>query len=140
MQVIADQLANVRANTTSVDMETLAEALLDIVYLMRLDAREPGRVVVQSELKDGWRGYSFEPGQSASEVDHPPHYGGADNPWEAIKVIEGWVLGFNLGNAVKYISCAGKKEGANPVEDLEKARWYLDEEIKQWRAGNRGAW
>lgn len=76
----------------------------------------------------------------AETVDHPAHYGGADNPWEAIKVIEAWALGFNLGNAVKYISRAGKKEGANPVEDLEKARWYLDEEIKQWRAGNRGAW
>ena len=34
-------------------------------------------------------------------VDHPNHYGGEDNPYEAIKVIEDWDLGFNLGNAVK---------------------------------------
>ena len=42
-------------------------------------------------------------------VDHPDHYGGEDNPYEAIKVIEEWGLGFNLGNAVKYISRADKK-------------------------------
>lgn len=57
-------------------------------------------------------------------VNHPPHYGGADNPYEAIKVIEAWGLGFSLGNAVKYISRAGKKGDA--LEDLKKARWYLD--------------
>lgn len=60
-------------------------------------------------------------------VNHPAHYGGADNPYEAIKVIEAWSLGFNLGNAVKYISRAGKK--GDHVEDLKKARWYLDREI-----------
>lgn len=61
------------------------------------------------------------------KVNHPPHYGGADNPYETVKVIEAWGLGFNLGNTLKYISRAGKK-GA-PLEDLQKARWYLDREI-----------
>ena len=61
------------------------------------------------------------------KINHPPHYGGADNPYEAIKVIEVWGLGFNLGNVVKYIARAERK-GA-PLEDLEKARWYLDREI-----------
>lgn len=61
-------------------------------------------------------------------INHPSHYGGGDNPYEAIKVIEAWELGFALGNAVKYISRAGKKT-ANPLEDLRKARWYLDREI-----------
>lgn len=60
-------------------------------------------------------------------VNHPPHYGGAYNPYEAIKVIEAWGLGFNLGNTVKYIARAEHK-GAT-VQDLEKARWYLDREI-----------
>lgn len=62
-------------------------------------------------------------------VDHPPHYGGEDNPYEAIKVIRAWGLGFSLGNAVKYIARAGKKDATKLVEDLKKARWYLDEEI-----------
>ncbi len=63
-----------------------------------------------------------------STVDHPAHYGG-DTPYEAIKVIEAWGLGFCLGNAAKYICRAGKKDSATRVEDLEKARWYLDREI-----------
>lgn len=66
----------------------------------------------------------------AEEVNHPAHYGGADNPYEAIKVIEAWELGFCLGNTVKYISRAGKKT-ASRIEDLRKARWYLDREIQR---------
>ncbi len=66
-------------------------------------------------------------GDSRNEtVNHPAHYGG-DTPYEAIKVIEAWDLGFCLGNAVKYISRAGKK--GSLVEDLKKARWYIDREI-----------
>jgi len=63
-----------------------------------------------------------------SSVIHPKHYGGKDNPWEAIKVIEAWDLGFNLGNTLKYISRAGKKD--NIIQDLEKALFYLDREIQ----------
>ena len=61
-------------------------------------------------------------------VHHPAHYGG-DTPYEAIKVIEAWGLGFCLGNSVKYIARAGKKDAA--LQDLKKARWYLDREIKR---------
>lgn len=67
-------------------------------------------------------------------VDHPPHYGGADNPYEAIKVIEAWCLGFCLGNTIKYISRAGKK--GDVVQDLKKARWYLDREIENLEKAN----
>ena len=63
-----------------------------------------------------------------SPVNHPSHYGGEDNPYEAIKVIEAWDLGFNLGNVVKYLSRAGKK--GEPLEDLRKAAWYLNREIQ----------
>jgi len=61
-------------------------------------------------------------------VIHPTHYGGKDNPYEAIKVIEAWEAGFNLGNTLKYISRAGKKD--NTIQDLEKALFYLDREIQ----------
>lgn len=60
-------------------------------------------------------------------IHHPAHYGGAENPYEAIKVIEAWGLGFCLGNVVKYIARAGRKGAL--IEDLKKARWYLDREI-----------
>jgi len=62
-------------------------------------------------------------------VDHPDHYGGADNPYEAIKVIKAWDLGFCLGNTVKYISRAGKKDRNKRLEDLRKAVWYLQQQI-----------
>lgn len=58
-------------------------------------------------------------------VDHPAHYGGKNNPYEAIKIIEAWNLGFHLGNAVKYISRAGKKDMDSELQDLKKAVWYL---------------
>lgn len=61
-------------------------------------------------------------------VNHPEHYGGEDNPYEAIKVIEAWNLDFHLGNTVKYISRAGKKEYM--IQDLEKAKWYLERKIE----------
>lgn len=58
-------------------------------------------------------------------VDHPAHYGGEDDPYETIKVIEAWGLGFHLGNAVKYIARAGKKNPDKAGEDLDKAVWYI---------------
>lgn len=69
-------------------------------------------------------------GIAQETVDHPRHYGG-DTTYEVIKVIEAWRLdaSFCLGNAVKYIARAGKKETAPMLEDLRKARWYLDREI-----------
>lgn len=62
--------------------------------------------------------------------DHPPHYA-ALSP-EPIDVIEAWGLGFHLGNVLKYIARAGRKGPA--IEDLEKARWYLDREIERRRS------
>lgn len=62
-------------------------------------------------------------------VENPPHYGGIDNPYETIKVIEAWKLNYNLGNAVKYISRAGKKDPDKYKEDIQKAIWYLKREI-----------
>lgn len=68
----------------------------------------------------------------ASAVNHPAHYGG-DNVYEVIKVIRAWRLGFALGNAVKYIGRAGKKDASKTIEDLEKAVWYLQDEINSLR-------
>ena len=67
----------------------------------------------------------------SDNVDHPAHYGGKWNMYEAIKVIEAWDLDFHLGNTVKYIARAGRKDPMKEVEDLRKARWYLDRAIEQ---------
>lgn len=60
-------------------------------------------------------------------VDHPEHYGG-DTPYETIKVLAEWMteeqlVGFCIGNSVKYLSRAGKK--GDQLEDWKKARWYV---------------
>ena len=62
-------------------------------------------------------------------VNHPNHYGG-DNVYETIKVIEAWGLDFHLGNTVKYISRSGKKNPEKEIEDLEKAKWYLERKLE----------
>lgn len=67
---------------------------------------------------------------SKEMVNHPTHYGGENNIYEAIKVIDAWDLGFSLGNTVKYISRAGKKNSDKELEDLKKAKWYLEHHIK----------
>jgi len=63
------------------------------------------------------------------QENNPQHYGGKENIYEAIKVIEAWELNFHLGNVIKYISRAGKKDKTKLKEDLLKAKWYLDRYI-----------
>ncbi len=65
------------------------------------------------------------------QVHNPQHYGGGDNPYETIKVIEAWDLGFHLGNAVKYISRAEHK--GKFIEDLEKAVWYCERAMAEYQ-------
>ena len=60
-------------------------------------------------------------------INNPSHYA-AGRQHEPIAVIEDWELGYRLGNAVKYISRAGRKQ--NALEDLRKAQWYLAREIE----------
>lgn len=66
--------------------------------------------------------------QPTDPVNHPAHYGGEADPYEAIKVIEAWQLGFCLGNTVKYLCRAGQK--GSRLQDLQKAAWYLQREIQ----------
>lgn len=63
---------------------------------------------------------------TSDPVNHPPHYraGGI----ETIDFIEAKDLNYRLGNVVKYVSRAGKKN-TDPIEDLKKAAWYLEREI-----------
>lgn len=61
-------------------------------------------------------------------VNHPKHYTEHPSGVECIQVTEH--MNFCLGNAVKYIWRAGLK-GDNAAEDLRKARWYLDRELKR---------
>ena len=62
----------------------------------------------------------------------PPHYQGTIQP---IDLINAQDLNFNLGNVIKYVCRAGKKQGENILSDLEKAKDYINfeiERVKQW--------
>ena len=61
----------------------------------------------------------------SNAVDHPQHYQGHN--FEVIDIIDDYNLGFNLGNAIKYILRAGKKD--DYCQDLNKAIWYLNREV-----------
>ena len=56
-------------------------------------------------------------------VNHPSHYN--DGRYEVIEFIEDYGVGFHVGNAIKYISRAGKKDPSKEIQDLDKAVWYL---------------
>lgn len=61
-------------------------------------------------------------------VDHPSHY----NQYKGLEVIDlVEQMNFNRGNAIKYIARAGFKAPERELEDLEKARWYIDREIQR---------
>lgn len=62
-------------------------------------------------------------------VNHPSHY--TDGKIEVIDFIEDKNLDFCLGNAVKYISRAGKKDPTKEIEDLKKAVWYVNRRIQE---------
>lgn len=62
-------------------------------------------------------------------VNHPSHY--TDGKIEVIEYIEDKGFGYCLGNAIKYISRAGKKDPAKEVEDLQKAIWYINRRIRE---------
>ena len=63
---------------------------------------------------------------------NPQHYQGFSNGAQPIDIAEH--LSFNLGNALKYLSRAGRKGDA--VEDLSKARWYIDRELNRLENDN----
>lgn len=62
-----------------------------------------------------------------NQIDRPAHY--TEGGIEVIDYIEAKDFNYRLGNVIKYVSRAGRKINSDPIEDLKKARWYLDREI-----------
>ena len=71
-----------------------------------------------------------EPHEKVDLVNQPPHYKSVGGI-ESIEVIESFELNFNLGNAIKYILRCNKK--GNKKQDLEKAQWYINRELNQFK-------
>lgn len=65
--------------------------------------------------------------KSINTVNHPDHYQVEDKTYEPYKVIQAWEANFNIGSALKYLARYQKKW--NPIEDLQKAKQYIDFEI-----------
>ena len=80
---------------------------------MRNDGKQPGRDVDGAHSEN-------------DPVNHPAHYCGKI---EVIDFILDRGADYLLGNVLKYVSRAGKKSPETEIEDLEKARWYLDKKI-----------
>ena len=83
-------------------------------------------ICINSEL---CRGYNqFKPKKEM--INHPSHY---NQGIEAIDYIESHKMGFNIGNVIKYVTRA--KHKGTELQDLKKALWYLDREIKRLEKG-----
>lgn len=77
--------------------------------------------------------------ESEEKINHPPHY--TSDGIEAIDVIEAFQLNFCLGNTIKYLLRAGRKDSTAMIEDLKKAAWYLEREIaKEMRDAEKMDW
>jgi len=83
------------------------------------------KIFPHSHTGAGWVGHTAP--DNHDNVTHPAHYVSHPSGVECITVTEH--MGFNLGNAMKYIWRADLKHDA--IEDLRKARWYLDREIER---------
>lgn len=99
------------------EAEYLNELLLasDLFESLRLEAENKAKEITDNHEKNN------------DSVNNPSHY--TSGKIEVIDFIEDQKLGFNLGNAIKYITRAGKKDSDKYVEDLKKAIWYLEREI-----------
>lgn len=65
----------------------------------------------------------------SDNVDHPKHYNVHPSGVECIEIVRH--MNFNLGNVIKYLWRDGIKDTDTPLEDLKKAAWYLQDEIKR---------
>ena len=119
----------IRAGATVADVVKKLKVSKSYVYVVihaRMGKTENLKPEVQGELDFYEKGAAKFEKIKEDMVNHPPHYkvGGI----EVIDFIEAKGFGYNLGNVVKYIARAGKKGSA--LEDLQKARWYLNREIE----------
>lgn len=97
-------------------MKARAEHSLLLQQFQASKNEQPQREELKQEVKQN------------DPVNRPKHY--TDGKIEVIDFIEDKKLGFHLGNSVKYIARAGKKDPSKEIEDLKKAQWYLNRRIE----------
>lgn len=72
--------------------------------------------------------------KKSDPVNHPPHYTQDPSGVECIEITRH--RNFNIGNAIKYLWRAGLKDGNSDIQDLKKAVWYIEDEIKRLEKEN----
>ena len=107
---------------------------IDVAFPEMLTKEEATAIIVKSKEEMKQMGFKTAEEYIAQakkdKVDHPTHY---NYGIEAIDIIESWALNFNLGNVIKYTLRAPYKN--DTLEDLTKARWYIDREINRIKSG-----
>jgi hypothetical protein len=107
----------------------IIKAVEEVKQALDVIESKPTKLFVQPQYKDA--ALKLLNMKEADLVNKPPHY--TDGGVDTLNFIEAKDLNYRLGNVVKYISRAGKKVGSDPVQDLEKARFYLEREIEARR-------
>lgn len=113
-------LINKRKNTRCTESELLSRNDIEIDYSL-FDVKElKSKVIKEAKqvLLD----------MKTDNVNHPPHYTSHPSGIECIEITRHY--SFSIGNAIKYLWRAGLKEN-NELEDLNKAKWYIEDRIKQ---------
>lgn len=101
---------------------------------VQLENGKVWRIDPEAKVKRVYKAYptSTTPNKARESVDldpiKPSYYN--DTKITPFNVIDDWDLNFYLGNAIKYIKRAGKKDGNSRLQDLKKVREYIDHEIK----------
>jgi hypothetical protein len=98
------------------------------------DGLRAGRALSTRATERTERAKTAEESKMSEAVNHPKHYNAHPSGVECIQVVEH--MTFNVGNAIKYLWRAGLKGSAPLLEDLKKARWYLDREIQRVEAAS----
>ena len=110
------------------------KAVKEVKQALDVIEQKPTKLIVQPQYKDSAMKLLAELNVAEKKLDlvnNPPHY--TDGGVDTLKFIEAKDLNYRLGNVVKYISRAGKKVDSDPIQDLEKARFYLEREIEARR-------
>lgn len=113
-----EMLGNYAGTCTEKELAAIERGMLKALGMEQMTSTAAGDVQV-----------NVEPQKAHDAVNHPSHY--TDGKIEVIDYIEDKKLNYHLGNAVKYISRAGKKDPTKKVEDLRKAAWYINREIER---------
>jgi hypothetical protein len=112
----------------------IVKAVKEMKQALDVIEKKPTKLIVQPQYKDSAIKLLAELNVAEKKLDlvnRPPHY--TDGGIDTLKFIEAKDLNYRLGNVVKYISRTGKKVDSDPLQDLEKARFYLEREIEARR-------